>query len=223
MNIIARTPLRTRVFRWLVRGLLHSLFRIRVRGIENIPSDGYIVYANHLSWIDTPLLLTTLPADPRAYVIAEAKGLRAMWKRALVWFVGCIITFERNSENKEIFTKPVEVLRNGAVLTIFPEGGRGNEEGKLLSFRRGIGHFALQADVALLPVAFSGALDLYWQKEICVTIGTPFRANVEGLADRGAVDAVVRRAEEELRAILPPYVEPVVAKKRLRFLKDALN
>ena len=222
-GITAYTPYRTRVFRWVVARLLNWLFRIRVLGIDNIPAGGYIVYANHTSWVDTPLLLTTLPAEPRAYVIGEAKGLRALWKRAIVWLVGCVIAFDRHSENKEIFSKPVEVLRAGAVLTLFPEGIRRDEEGTIVPFRRGIGHFAVQANVGLLPVALSGAYDLYWQKEIVVRIGKPFRVNVEGLDDRAAVDVVVHRAEEALRAILPPYVEPVVAKKLMRWLKDTLN
>lgn len=223
MNITARTPLRTKIFRWVVARLLSWLFRIRVEGRENIPDGGYIVYANHLSWVDTPLLLTTLPSEPRAYVIGEAKGLRALWKRAIVWLVGCVITFERNAESREIFSKPVEVLRAGAVLAFFPEGVRRDEEGTLAPFRRGIGHFTLQADVPLLPVALSGAYDLYWQKEIVVKIGKPFRVDVAGLDERAAVDAIVHRAEAELRAILPAYVEPVVAKKRMRWLRDSLN
>lgn len=223
MNITVRTPLRTKIFRWTVARLLNWLFRIRVEGSENIPAGGYIVYANHLSWVDTPLLLTTIPSEPRAYVIAEAKGLRAKWKRAMVWLVGCVIEFERHSENKDVLTKPVEVLRAGAVLAFFPEGVRRNEEGTLVPFRRGIGHFTRQADVPLLPVALSGAYDLYWQKEIVVRIGKSFRVDVAGLDERAAVDAIVHRAEAELRAILPPYVEPVVAKKRMRWLKDSLN
>jgi len=171
MNITARTPLRTKIFRWVVARLLNWLFRIRILGSENIPAGGYIVYANHLSWVDTPLLLTTLPSEPRAYVIGEAKGLRALWKRAIVWLVGCVIAFERHSENKDVLTKPVEILRAGAVLAFFPEGVRRDEEGTLVPFRRGIGHFTRQADVPLLPVALSGAYDLYWQKEIAVKIG----------------------------------------------------
>jgi len=222
-TVTVRTPLRTKIFRWVVARLLNWLFRIRILGIENIPTGGYIVYANHLSWVDTPLLLTTLPSEPRAYVIGEAKGLRALWKRAMVWLVGCVIEFERHSQSKEVFTKPVQVLRAGAVLAFFPEGVRRDEEGTLVPFRRGIGHFTLQADVPLLPVALSGAFDLYWQKEIVVRIGKPFRVDVAGLDERAAVDTVVHRAEEELRAILPPYVEPVVKHKRMRWLRDALN
>lgn len=223
MNITARTPYRSRVFRWIVARLLNWLFRIRVEGKENIPAGGYITYANHTSWVDTPLLLTSLPAEPRAYVIGEARGLKAAWKRAILWLVGCVITFERNSENREIFSKPVEVLRAGAVLTLFPEGWRRDEEGSIGPFRRGIGHFTLQANVGLLPVALSGAYDLYWGKEIVVRIGKLFRVNVEGLDERAAVDAIVHRAEDELKAILPAYVEPVAAVKRLHWLKDKLN
>lgn len=223
VNVTACTPLRTKIFRWVVARLLNWLFRIRIEGRENIPTGGYIVYANHTSWVDTPLLLTTLPAEPRAYVIGEAKGLRALWKRAILWLVGCVITFDRHSENREIFSKPVEVLRAGAVLALFPGGWRSDEEGVVTPFRRGIGHFALQANVGLLPVALSGAYDLYWQKEIVVRIGKRFRVNVEGLEERAAVDMIVHRAEDELRAILPPYVEPVVATKRMRWLKDKLN
>jgi hypothetical protein len=47
--------------------------------------------------------------------------------------------------------------------------------------------------------------------------------DLAGLDESAAVEAIVHRAEEELRAILPPYVEPVVKHKRMRWLRDSLN
>jgi 1-acyl-sn-glycerol-3-phosphate acyltransferase len=114
-------------------------------------------------------------------------------------------------------------LKSGAVLAFFPEGDSGSREGELMPLQRGIGHFILRADYPILPIALSGTLELYWQKEITLTIGKPFRVNVAGLNHRAAIGAAVEQVTKELRAILPPYQEPVVVKKRMKFLTMLLD
>lgn len=217
--------LRIRAARWIFARLVHLFFRVYVDGFENIPKGNYIVLANHLRWIDPFLLFAVLPAEPRLYFIGAEQAVNRGWKAGVMEFFDVMIPFERGARwiGRDVFIKPLNVLRNGAVLAFFPEGDSGSREGALMPLQRGIGHFILQADYPILPIALSGTLELYWQKEITVTIGTSFRVNVQGLAHREAIDAAVGQVTNQLRAIIPPYQEPVVAKKRLRFLTTLLD
>jgi hypothetical protein len=61
-----------------------------------------------------------------------------------------------------------------------------------------------------VPMALSGILEVYWRKELTVTVGKPFRVKVEGLNHREAIDAAVEQVTEQVRAILLKYQEPVV-------------
>ncbi len=217
-TITSHPTLRLRIARWTLARLIHLFFRVRVRGIENIPNGNYIVLANHLLWIDPFLLFALLPAEPRVYFIGANQAVNRGWKAWLMQVFDVMIPFERGARwiGKEVFEKPLRVLKSGAVLAFFPEGDSGHEEGKLMPLQRGIGHIILQANYPILPIALSGTLELYWRKEITVTIGNPFRVNVQGLNHREAIDAAVEQVTRELCAVLPRYQEPVVKKKRLK-------
>ncbi len=221
-SILRCPPKRIRVVRSIVSWLIRRFFRVRVNGIANVPTGNYILLANHLSWIDPFLLLITLPNEPRIYFIAAEQGINRRWKEWGIKLFDSAIPFQRGAQwvGKDIFAKPLNVLRGGAILAFFPEGNLGKSEGELMPFYRGIGHFVLQANRPILPVALSGAKELYWQKELTVTIGKPFRINVQGLSHREAIDAAVAQATKHLRATLPYYGEPVVEEKRLRFLTN---
>lgn len=198
--------------------LIHFFFRVQVRGAENIPKSNYIALANHLLWIDPFLLFALLPAEPRVYFIGANQAVNRGWKAWLMQTFDVMIPFERGARwvGKEVFEKPLRVLKGGAVLAFFPEGDSGHEEGKLMPLQRGIGHIILQADYPIVPMALSGTLELYWRKEISVTIGKPFRVRVEGLNHREAIDAAVGQVTREMSAVLPAYQEPVVKRKWMK-------
>ncbi len=217
-----RLPLRSRLLRLgfcLARALL---FDVQVVGRGNIPSGNFIVVANHLSWIDHLLLWTVLPAEPRLFLLGAGQSNNSGFKDWLLRTFGGIIVFERGAKwvGKDTLRKPVQTLENGASLLLFPEGDVGPNEGELGPLVKGVGHIVLRAPAAcpVLPIALSGVKELYWRKSMKVIIGRPLHVQVEGLDHRHAVDAAVNQIESALRAAIPPYVEPVVARKHLRFL-----
>ncbi len=224
-TITSRPTLRLRIARWTLARLIYLFFRVRVRGAENIPSGNYIALANHLLWLDPFLLFALLPAEPRVYFIGANQAVNRGWKAWLMQVFDVMIPFERGARwvGREVFAKPLRVLKGGAVLAFFPEGDSGHEEGKLMALQRGIGHIILQADYPVVPIALSGTLELYWRKELVVTIGKPFRARVDGLSHREAIDTAVEQVTRELRAVLPAYQEPVVKRKRMRWLTTLLD
>ena len=222
-----RLPVRYRLFRWFLMLAGAVLFRVRIVGREKIPVGNYVVVGNHLSWIDPFLLMIALPAEPRLYFIGARQIVNRRWKSWLIQNFDGMIPVERGAGwvGKEIFTKPLQVLESGAVLGLFPEGNLGHEEGKLEPLQHGIGHILLHAPggYPVLPVALSGAKELYWRKPLTVTVGEPFHIRAEGANRHVAMENATQQVANALREVIPPYQEPVVAHKRMLFLTNLLD
>jgi CMP/dCMP kinase len=54
---IIRYRLRRDIIQFIVKTILRSLYRIRIKGLENVPKEGpLIICANHTSYLDVPVL-----------------------------------------------------------------------------------------------------------------------------------------------------------------------
>ena len=218
-------PFHMCLIRHALRLCIFGLFRVQVTGMENLPRGNYIALANHLRWIDPLVLLAALPAEPRVYFIGAQQAFQTRWKKWLMKLYDAWIPAQRGARwmGKDVFQLPLRVLESGAALAFFPEGDSGSREGELMPLKRGIGHFVLRADFPIVPIALSGTLELYWQKQIQVIIAKPFCVNVANLSHHAAIDAAVEQVTQKLQANLPAYQEPVVEKKRMRFLTDIID
>ncbi|MBD2295623.1 1-acyl-sn-glycerol-3-phosphate acyltransferase [Anabaena sphaerica FACHB-251] len=82
--------------RCVLRSLIHSLFRVKVENIENIPPTPAILAANHLHHIDPLVLLAEIPTQPHYYILGDARTLyNKWWKRLILGFAGGVIPLER--------------------------------------------------------------------------------------------------------------------------------
>ncbi len=194
------------VLRWLIGWLLKALFKIEVRGLENLPSKGgYIFAGNHLSWIDPFLMLALAPAQPRLYFIAAREHMEATpWRKFMTCRVGGVITVERGqcAAHREIGPKVKAVLDGGGVLGIFPEGTVSETEtGELLPFKRGVGYFAAHSGKPIVPVAFSGTKELWLRKRVVMTIGEPLPAQFGG---RVVAEELTQQTAQHIQAMLLP-------------------
>jgi 1-acyl-sn-glycerol-3-phosphate acyltransferase len=141
----------------LVRGtsalVLHGIFRLSVDGLENVPPTGGVVLAPmHRSYLDTLAIGVSL--KPRRF--------RAMAKYELFFVpvIGRAIALgggfpvRRGVQDMEAYDKAMELLGEGAVLLVFPEGTR-NRHGKARP-QLGAARLALDAGAAFVPVAIEG-------------------------------------------------------------------
>ncbi len=81
---------------WILRSLIHSLFRVKVEYPQRIPHRPVILVANHLNHIDPFLLLSELPASPYYYILGDARSVyNKLWKRLIVGLSGGVIPLER--------------------------------------------------------------------------------------------------------------------------------
>ena len=192
--------------------LLRLLFRFEVQGRENIPRSGnYVVIANHLNWLDEFTLLYLFPVEPRLHFLADPTLL--VTRKFQWWLVrttgGYVPVVRERHGDRTLFRHVDRALELGGAVAIFPEGNYGTKEGDLLPFHKGFAHFAIKAQVPVVPVALSGTKDLWFRKTIKVVIGKPIPTVG---ADPAALTDL---AFQEMKQMLPAYVEPA-GRKLLR-------
>ena len=58
--------LKRQCLKWLARLLFKIIYRVEVRGLDNYPREegNYVVIANHVSYLDGPLLMSFIPNMP---------------------------------------------------------------------------------------------------------------------------------------------------------------
>ena len=160
----------------LLRLLVRLLFRFRVEGVENIPPGPFLIASNHQAWYDTAFIVAAFPKLPMIYTMARRDTVfNRRWKRWLLPKLGVFPIQPRKGELDERGVASVyHVLGRGGAVLIFPEGrySRGRD---LRPLRKGVGHFAVQAGVPIIPVAISGVDRLRPFGRVEVSIGPPIR------------------------------------------------
>ena len=167
------------MIRRIVRWLVLRLFRITVTGVENIPAPPYIIAANHQAWFDPAFIIPFFPEAPVIYTMAKRETVfNRAWKRRLLPLVGVFPISPHRGELDEAGLRTVyQVLDRHGVVLIFPEG-RYSRGRALRPLKVGIGYFALQAGVPIVPVTVRGTDVLRPFSRIDVTIGPPIKPDV---------------------------------------------
>lgn len=143
------------LLRPLVSSFSSIFWRLEHKGVENIPTDtGLIVAANHQSYGD-PFWLS-LPIKRPVRFLA--------WSQAFSWpVVGRAIRLlgawplQIEGSDPAAIRRSLTWLREGGVVVIFPEGGRGLTDGSMIHMKAGAVRMALEAGVPILPVTIRGA------------------------------------------------------------------
>jgi 1-acyl-sn-glycerol-3-phosphate acyltransferase len=121
--------------------------RIRLTGGPAPATGGLLVVANHISWLDIPLLAGVRPARTLA-----KKEIREWPVAGAMAAPGCLfIDRDRLRALPATVTVIADVLRSGRAVAVFPEGSTwcGRAQGP---FRRAVFQAALDARVPVQPV-----------------------------------------------------------------------
>lgn len=159
----------------LSRPVLYGLFRLRARGVENLPgSGGYVLACNHLSSLDPwPL---GLPLWPRRFLRFMAKSELYWWPLRHVLDAGGAFRVHRGFADVEAIETAVRLAREGNVVAMFPEGTR-RRKGLVKRHearpRSGAARIALEAGVPLVPAAVAGTDRLLALGPVRIAYGRP--------------------------------------------------
>lgn len=142
----------------IFRIICFFITKITVEGLENMPKSGpYIVAINHRSLMDSPTTLISL-RFPSITAFAADK-----WEN--VFFVGWVlrsvgtIFVNRGEVDRRSLKAATEVLNNGGILAVAPEGTR-SKTGKMMRAKPGIAYLASRTNAPILPVGLSGEVAL---------------------------------------------------------------
>jgi 1-acyl-sn-glycerol-3-phosphate acyltransferase len=162
---------------FLARILLKLLFRIDVKGVEHIPSEGaFLIAPNHISFLDPVVVGAFVP-----------RNLHYMSRENLfdIFFLGWLLRIcqafplRRDRPHPQAMKKAISILKEGEGLLIFPEGTR-SITGKLKEGNPGLGMLACASGAPVIPAKVSGAekalpMDARWIRleKIHVRFGKP--------------------------------------------------
>jgi 1-acyl-sn-glycerol-3-phosphate acyltransferase len=137
----------------VVKSVLTPLYRVKVIGIEQFPQEGGVLLcANHISNLDPPILGITAPRP--IHFMAKEELFRVPILKNLVNHLHAF-PVKRGMSDRQALRTGLDVLKQGHVLGIFPEGTR-SKDGKLKKGLPGVGFFALRTNAAVVPCAIIG-------------------------------------------------------------------
>lgn len=164
----------------IARVVMTILFRPTVIGRENIPQEGgYILAANHLSFWD-PVFVGAFLTQRKINFMAKAELFRFKPFAALITACGAM-PVNRGSKDASAVLSMVELLKEGNVLGIFPEGTR-VRKGKKSNPKKGTVRMAQMAGVPIIPIHLDTKYILF--KKAKMVIGEPiYIGNGEKLSE----------------------------------------
>jgi acyl-[acyl-carrier-protein]-phospholipid O-acyltransferase/long-chain-fatty-acid--[acyl-carrier-protein] ligase len=140
------------LFKSVLQGLFRLLYRVEVRGLENVEKAGprAIIVANHVSFIDPPLLAAFLPGKP---MFAVNRYVAEWW-----WvspFLKLVDAFPLDPANPFSVKALIRKVQEDRQVVIFPEG-RLSDTGSLMKIYDGTGMIADKAEAVILPIRLDG-------------------------------------------------------------------
>ncbi len=135
-------------------GLAKALWRLRYKGLENVPlTGGLIIAANHQTYVDPFWIGLPLKRPLRFLAWAEAFDWPLLGKMMELFGAWPL---QLEGADPTAIRRSIQWLKGGGAVVIFPEGGRCLPEGKLERFKNGAVRMALEANVPILPVTIRG-------------------------------------------------------------------
>lgn len=144
----------------LVGPLLRLLYRFDVKGLDHVPKDGPAILAmNHTAFFDSifvPLMvrrkITFLAKDEYFF----SPGINGWFMAQIFRGLGQVpISRSGGSASVAALRTGVEVLGDGNLLGIYPEGTR-SPDGQLYRGHTGVARMAMTANVKVIPVGIKG-------------------------------------------------------------------
>ncbi|MBW2976366.1 1-acyl-sn-glycerol-3-phosphate acyltransferase [Candidatus Woesearchaeota archaeon] len=137
-----------------------NLWIKEVNGLQNTPKCPFIIAANHASYMDHFIIISTFVSHLNKKIPFLAKKehfnnpIKSVWHK----WAGAV-PIDRQAGGKKALKWAVKALRGGEVIGIHPEGTR-TLTGKLQKAKTGVARLALLAKVPVLPVGLIGTFEI---------------------------------------------------------------
>jgi 1-acyl-sn-glycerol-3-phosphate acyltransferase len=166
------------VCHYWIRAAFDMFFRGEVVGAENVPRrGGFLIAANHASFLDPPLIGCHLPRQIAYF------ARKTLWKRGVAsWWldeVGTIPVDRDGGQDVSAIKRVLKAVKEERGLILFPEGTR-TLDGRLQRAKAGVGLIACRTQVPVVPARIFGSFEasgkgrpLRLGTPVSVVFGTP--------------------------------------------------
>lgn len=196
-----------RFVRMIVRGLVWLCGGVRIEGGENIPASGPVILApNHRANVDPPYL--SLITRRQMHFMGKEELFRVPVLSAIIRGVGTF-PVKRGAADRAALRRAIDLLKEGRVVTIFPEGTRAEDGVTLQEAEKGFALIARQTGALIVPVAIQGTEKMLpkgakWirRARVHIRVGPPLDPEaVLAAKPEGAKDALVYLGAATMAAI----------------------
>jgi 1-acyl-sn-glycerol-3-phosphate acyltransferase len=201
------------VTHWLVnftiKHLTHVLCRMDISQLAKVPARGpLIAVANHVNFLEVPILLTHLWPRPMTVFVKSEN-----WDRPISRFLFELwggIPIRRGEPDLAAMRRGLAALQAGHIVAVTPEGTRSGH-GRLQRGHPGVVVLALRSGAPVLPLAYHGAEDYrrdfarLRRADFHVIVGRPFYLEAGGVkVTREVRQQMVDEIMFQIAALLPP-------------------
>jgi 1-acyl-sn-glycerol-3-phosphate acyltransferase len=203
-----------RVVHWILTNGSKVLWRVKVTGIERVPSaGGFVLAPSHRSMMDIPLA-----------AIVTKRRLRFMGKVSvfkipvLGWLFSTMGGFPvaRDGTDRKAVRDSIAMLEAGEALCVFPEGTRQNGP-KIQPLQPGAAYLALRSGAPIVPLAIAGSEEILRDHRrpiphfgrVVIVVGEPIvpEARTSGVVARDRVDALTATLFDNLQHLFDEAYE----------------
>jgi 1-acyl-sn-glycerol-3-phosphate acyltransferase len=209
--------------RLLGRLILPLAFRIRISGRDNFPTGGpLLVVGNHTAAMEAVLMVIYPPWQVE---MLGSVDVPHEWITQAAASIYQFIPVNRGHFDRTALVKSLDVLRQGGVIAVFPEGGIW-DAGRMRA-HTGVAWLSYRAGAPVLPIGFSGttgaleaALRLK-RPRLTMRVGQlmPAARLPEGQPRKAYFAAFATGVVEAIRALLPaddPARRPLIVDERFQ-------
>jgi 1-acyl-sn-glycerol-3-phosphate acyltransferase len=184
------------LFKWsVVSPMLHTYFRGRIYGAENVPRQGrLIVVSNHASDFDPPILSCCV-RRPVAYMAKEELFQVPVLSQAIRLYGAYPV--KRGSADRSAIRAAIASLEDGWAAGVFLQGTR-TPDGRITEPKLGAAMIAAKTQAPLLPVSLWGTHAIV-KKGSTVPRSVPVTVRIGELidppkpGDRDALEAITQQ------------------------------
>ena len=144
-----------RIMGWWGRAFVRSGgWKLRVEGMENLPSGGAVLVANHQSVVDIPMLLSAFPRSV-GFLAKHELGEIPLFGKAMAAAGNLFVDRDDPRDAVRMLREAGARLRDGRLIVVFPEGTRSGD-GVIGEFRPGAFFLAQKSGAPIIPVYLDG-------------------------------------------------------------------
>ena len=184
---------------WLIGRLLLWVYRVDVKGLENLPTHSVLLCPNHSTDLDPVLIGICLPINYRLHFMAKEELFQ---NRLFSRILRALGAFPVNREGADIqaVKTAMKVIHEGENLLIFPEGttihdGVGYHDGLPAHAHSGIAMIGVRSGATLVPVFADGKKRMF--RKTPIIFGEPYVPQITGR--RGTSEELQKVADDVLR------------------------